>query len=128
VDRIEAELAMSDQPWSRAAIEACVHGLAASVRKWPTEAVLKAFAAVAQVLDERSELAGALNQQLALRAQSGASAMPSENLEARVDVTSPTKGCLFGTAVGAVGLIALLVVGFAVLVVAGWRWMLGGVR
>jgi len=132
---------MSEEPWSQASIEACVNGLAATLRQWPTQAVLQVFTTTAELLTERGEWAAALEQACG-RTAAGAreEAVAAAAITAigvidegsrqlrETDAAELPRGCLFGTAAAALGVLALLVVGFGALVVVCWRLILGAVR
>jgi len=132
---------MSDEPWSQASIDACVSGLGATLRQWPTQAVLQVFTTTAELLTERGEWAAALEQacgRTAAGAREEAVAAAAITAIAAIDEGSQLlretnaselpRGCRAGAAIAALGVLALLVVGFGALVVVCWRLILGGSR
>lgn len=132
---------MSDEPWSQASIDACVSGLEATLRQWPTQAVLQVFTTTAELLTERGEWAAALEQACGRTAAgareeavAAAAITAIAAIDERVELLRETnaselpRGCLFGTAISALGVLALLVAGFGALVVVCWRLILGAVR
>ncbi len=127
MDPLEEELtAMRElEPWWTASID----GMSDVLRGWSSEAVLRLFMATVRVLTERGEWGTALTEVARSESQAGSNQQREQELESRrMNAAELPQGCLLGTAIGTLGLLALLVVGVAILLVIGWRLIRGDIR